>query len=70
MASGEDVAKIIIDKNHKPLLINKILTIKRKHELIANSFKLNKTLEKSEYNLLLKLLKFKFFYREMIDLVA
>ncbi len=70
MASGEDVAKMIINKNHKPLLINKILSIKRKHEMIANAFKLNKTLEKIEYNLLLNLLKIKLFDKKVIDLVA
>jgi len=70
MASGEDVAKIIINNNHKPILINKILDIKKKHELILKTFMLNKTLEKVEYNLLLSLLKFKFFDKMVIDLVA
>lgn len=70
MASGEDVAKIIINKNHKPSLIHKVLEIKRKHELIAEAFKLNKTLEKVEYNILLSLLKFKFFDKKTIDLLG
>ena len=70
MASGEDVAKIIIDKKYKPLLIEKILDIKRRHEIIADSFKLNKILEKVEYNLLFSLFKFKFFDEEVIDLVG
>lgn len=70
MASGDDVAKMIINKNHKPELINKILDIKKKHELILRAFKLNKTLEKIEYNILLSLLHFKFFDKEIIDLVG
>lgn len=70
MASGEDVANMIINKNYEPLLIDKILAIKRKHEIIANTFKLNKTLEKIEYDLLLNLLKIKLFDKKAIDLVA
>ena len=70
MASGEDVAKIIIDKNHKPLLINEILSIKKKHDIIVKSFKLNKTLEKIEYNALLELLKIKLFDKAVINLVC
>lgn len=70
MASGEDVAKIIVNKNHKPSLIQKVLDIKKKHELIAEAFKLNKTLERVEYNLLLSLLKFKFFDKRTIDLLG
>jgi geranylgeranyl reductase len=70
MASGEDVAKTIINKNHDPILIKKILDIRKKHEIILNTFKLNKTLKKMEYNLLFSLLEFKFFKNMMIDLVA
>lgn len=70
MASGEDVAKTIVNKNHKPLLIQRVLEIKKKHELIAEAFKLNKTLEKIEYNVLLSLLKLKFFDKKTIDLLG
>ena len=70
MASGEDVAKTIINKNHTPILINKVLDIKRKHEMFLNSLRLNKTFAKVEHNLFLSLLKFKFFENYIIDLVA
>lgn len=70
MASGEDVAKMIIEQNHEPKLINKILSIKEKHEMIAKTFQLNKTLEKVEYNILMELLKIKSFDKLVIDLIA
>lgn len=70
MASGEDVAKIIINENHNPVLIEKILNIKRKHETILNLFRLNKTFGEVEYNLFLSFLKFRFFGKMVIDLLA
>ena len=70
MASGEDVARMIINKKHKPELINKILDIKKKHEEILYFFKINKTFDKVGHDLFLSLLKFKFFDKEVIDLVG
>lgn len=70
IASGEDVARKIVDPLHDTKNIAKILDIKRKHELIENSFRLSKTLEKIEYNLLIDLLKIRFIEKEVIDLVA
>ena len=52
MASGEDVARTIINKNHTPKLINEILEIKKKHELILKSFMINEELTRIQYEIL------------------
>ena len=70
MCSGEDVAKLIINPNHNPKLIKNIIKIKKEHELIEKTFQLNKTLDKIEYETLVKLLKLKFFDKMVINLVA
>lgn len=70
MASGEDVAKIIHDPNHNPALIKKVLRIKKKHELIVKIFLHSKTLEKIIYNLILSLLRYHWFAKRAIELVA
>lgn len=69
IASGEDVAKIIIDKNHRPILIEKILAKKRQHEIILKYLK-NKHLIKTELSLFLWLLNFNYFKKKVIKLVA
>lgn len=70
MVSGEEVAKMVISKSYKPELIDKILNIKKKHEIIANIFRFNKTLTKVEHNILLSLFKLKFFSDMAINLIA
>jgi flavin-dependent dehydrogenase len=70
IASGEDIARKIINPMYDTKNINKILDIKRKHEIIENSFKLSKTIEKIEYNVLIDLLKIRFIEKEVIDLIA
>ena len=70
MCSGEDVAKLIINSKHDPVLIKDIIKIKKKHEIIEKTFQLNKNLEKFEYETLVKLLKLKFFDKIVIDLIA
>ncbi len=69
IASGEDVAKMIIDKNHNPVLVERILNKKRKHEIILNILK-NKYLAKPALNLIFYLLRFNFFKRKAISLIA
>jgi|YelNatPaOPRAMG01_1025707.scaffolds.fasta_scaffold03589_23 geranylgeranyl reductase len=69
MASGEDVGRIIVEKNYKPKLIEEVLNLKKKHDLIANFLKSSKTLEKISYNLLLHFLKSKFFVRKALNFV-
>ncbi len=70
MASGEDIAKSIIDKNHKTELINDILRIKNGQETILKLIENNKTLEKIEQSVLLELLKIKFFDKELLKFVG
>jgi geranylgeranyl reductase len=70
MASGEDIARMIIDSKHEPKLISKILDIKKKHERILYFLRLNKNLEKVGYNLLLYLLRFKFFDHKLLELIG
>lgn len=70
IASGEDVAKLISDKNYPPKAISWILNLKEKHELIAKALSLNKNLEKIEFDYLSYLLKFKLFDEELIKLIC
>ncbi|MBM3199388.1 NAD(P)/FAD-dependent oxidoreductase [Candidatus Woesearchaeota archaeon] len=70
MASGEDVAKMIINSKHKPALIEQVLSIKRKHELIASLFNTNKRIQKIEQRILLLMFSSKFFCGKAIGLVA
>lgn len=70
MASGKDVAKTIIDENHDPILIESILEIKKKHKMILDMLKSNKTIGKIGQNSLLTLLKFEFFSDIAIDLLG
>ncbi len=70
MASGEDIAKMIINKNHKPVLINKVLYIKKIHEIILNILKHGKYSQIFVYNFLLSLLKIKYFKNKIINLVG
>ena len=60
MASGEDVAKMIIDNKHKPILINSILKTRNKHKILLTLFSLNKNINSVIYYILFKLLKFEF----------
>ncbi len=68
MASGEDVAKTILDKNYNPLLIKEVLKIKEKHESILNMRRINKYSAKFLNNLFISLLKLKFFREKSIEL--
>jgi flavin-dependent dehydrogenase len=70
MASGEDVAKTIIDKRHKPLLIQKILGIKRKHELILTVLRSNRKINDIGLSMGFYLLNYDFFKNWLIDLVC
>lgn len=53
IASGEDVAKMIIDENHEPNLINSVLRLKRAHDAYTHTMTLNKILSKIGHNLIL-----------------
>lgn len=70
MASGEDVAKMIIDSTHRPVLIEKVLPIKRKHELIARMLNINRNLQKIEHRILLLMFDSKFFCDKAIEFIA
>jgi geranylgeranyl reductase len=70
MASGEDIARIIINRNHEPLLINKILAIKRKHEITVDFLTINRVFASMGYDLLLSMLKSRFLANRIIDLVT
>jgi len=69
IASGEDVAKMIINNKHKPILINNILKIRRKHKIILKMFYLNKYFNEAIYSLSFNLLKIKFFKNLFIELI-
>ncbi|MEM5794410.1 MAG: NAD(P)/FAD-dependent oxidoreductase [Candidatus Aenigmatarchaeota archaeon] len=69
MVSGEDVGKIIVNKNYKPRLIEEILKIKKKHDLVTNFLKTNRTLEKVSHDILLFLLKSKLFVKRALEFV-
>ncbi len=68
MASGEDVAKTIINKNHNPILINNVLEIKRKHESILKMLKINKYSARFWHNLFISLLRLKSFREYSIEM--
>jgi geranylgeranyl reductase len=70
LASGEDVAKIILDKNHNPVQIKKILSIKRKHELILNILRSHSKVNSLGINAGFKLLKLNLFKKWLINLVC
>jgi len=70
MASGEDVAKTIVNKKHKPNLIEEVLDIKRTHELMLKDFLINKPLTEIQYELFVALLHLKFFDKEVIDILT
>jgi flavin-dependent dehydrogenase len=70
MASGEDVARTILDKNHNPLLIKKVLSIKRKHEFIMNVLRSNPYVNRFGFKLGFHLLEYPFFKNWLIDLVC
>ncbi len=69
IASGEDVAKIIINKNHKPALIKEILNKKKKLELIMKIFR-NKIIANLTINLLFFLLKYDYFKKKIVRFIA
>lgn len=69
MASGDDVAKMIIDKNYKPLLIKKILRKKRKHEFILGFLK-KRFLAEIGMNSFVFLLRFEYFKNQTIKFIA
>ena len=70
LTSGEDIAKIIIDKNHQPKLIHQILEIKRKHEIVADIMRKGKYHQIFTRNLLFSLLKFESFKDKVINLTC
>ena len=70
MMSGEDVAKIIMDKSHNPALIKKVLSIKRRHELIMNILRSNPHVNKMGFGLGFCLLNYNFFREWLIELVC
>ncbi len=69
MASGEDVARMIINKGHDPVLIRKVLEIKRKHEMILRTLKFNNMTGIAGQNLMLELLRFSFLKNRFIELM-
>lgn len=69
IASGEDVAKIIINKNNKPALIKEILNKKKKHELIMKIFR-NKIIANLTINLLFFLIKYDYFKKKIVRFIA
>lgn len=67
--SGMDVASKILDKEYDCKNIKHILKIKRFEERILHSLELSKTLTKIEYDLLVRLIKFKWFDKKLLELV-
>ena len=70
MPLGEDVAKTIINKDHNPLLIKRVLEIKRKHGFVLNILKTGKITTNIFHSLFLNLLNFNFFKNTTIELVC
>lgn len=69
IASGEDIARMIIDKNHKPVLIEKILKKKRRHEIVMKILGI-KILTRVWLNIFFFLLRFNFFKKKTIKFIA
>ncbi len=69
MASGEDVARMIIDKEHVPVLIRKVLGIKRKHEIILSALKFSRETGTAGQGMLLELLRFGPLKKRFIELM-
>ncbi len=70
IASGMDVANLIINPNYKPVLIEDILKIKRKHRFILNLFKSNRYIHLLSINLIFFLLRFNWFKKYVKELIA
>jgi geranylgeranyl reductase len=70
MASGEDVARIIINKEHDPVLFRKVLSTKRKHEMFSGLLKSGKISSNVFYNTLFSLIKIKSFREWFIELIG
>ncbi len=70
MASGEDIARMIINKEHDPALIRRVVDIKMKQEMIMRALKLNRVAGTAGQNLLLSFLGFGPFKNWFIELVA
>lgn len=67
LISGEEVAKMILDKNYEPQKIKKILKIKKRHNKIIRLLNKSGPLRNLEYNLVGLLLKIKIINKKTID---
>lgn len=69
IASGEDIAKIIINTKHDPTMIKEIIKKKRRHEYMAKTRRYHWS-AKAQTIILFILLRSKFFKKKIIESIA
>jgi len=70
LVSGEEIAKQILDPNYKSEKLNEILEHKRLHDEILKMIEVSGVIRPLEYEMLLLLLKARFFGKEIIEKIG